>query len=116
FRVLACLFLAVAAVAGVMLALGRASWLEAFSFVTGALCVWLTVRESVWNFPVSMASVAAFLFVFSRAGLYADAGLQIVYFVLSGVGWYLWLFGGRGHTRLRIGRTRAPEAAIVALA
>jgi nicotinamide mononucleotide transporter len=92
------------------------TWLEAISFVTGALCVWLTVKESVWNFPVSMANVAAFLFVFARAGLYADAGLQVIYFVLSAVGWYLWLYGGEGRRELHVSRVPVAEAFIVASA
>src|SRR3954469_24678010 len=89
--ILAALTLATCVAAGVMLRLGQTTVLEAVSFVTGAVCVWLTVKESVWNFPVSMANVAAFLFVFARAGLYADAGLQVVYFLLSAAGWYWWL-------------------------
>src|SRR3954465_7102957 len=97
-------FLTVAAsiLAGAMAAFGFASWLEAASFVTGAVCVWLTVRESVWNFPIGMLNVATFAFVFVRARLYADAGLQVVYFVLGGIGWYLWLYGGKGRTALPV--------------
>lgn len=93
---------------------GKASWLEVGAFITGALCVWLTVKESVWNFPISMINVAVFLFVFINARLYADAGLQVVYFVLSAIGWWLWLFGGANRTELRISRVRAPEALVVA--
>ena len=105
---LAGLTLAAAALAGAMVAMKLAGWLEAVSFVTGAACVWLTVRESVWNFPVGMANVATFAVVFAAARLYADAGLQIVYFALGGIGWYLWLFGNAGRTPLAI--TRAPPA------
>jgi len=94
---------------------GRASALEAVSFVTGAACVWLTVKESVWNFPVSLVNVATFLVVFARARLLADAGLQVVYFVLTAAGWYQWLYGGEGRTRLRARRVPRGEAALVAL-
>ena len=76
-----------AAVAGLAYALGRASPLEAVGFVTGALCVWLTVRESAWNFPVSLLNVVTLSVVFYRVRLFADAGLQVVYFVLTLVGW-----------------------------
>src|SRR5437868_3149656 len=78
---------------------GLASWLEAISFATGAICVWLTVKESVWNFPISLANVATFFIVFGRAHLFADQGLQVVYFVLTIIGWYMWLYGGERHTR-----------------
>ena len=103
--ILAALTLGTAALAGVLLQHGATTWLEAISFVTGAICVWLTVMESVWNFPISMINVAAFAVVFFRARLVADTGLQVVYFVLSAIGWYLWLFGGSGKTPLRITKT-----------
>jgi nicotinamide mononucleotide transporter len=95
-------------------ALGQASWLEAFGFVTGAVCVWLTVKQSVWNFPLSLMNVGAFLFVFAQARLYADAGLQVVYFILTVIGWWMWLYGGKGRTALRVTQVTPVEAAIVA--
>ena len=101
----------------VVVAVGFAMWrggfagaLEAASFVTGALCVWLTVKESVWNFPVSLINVTTFSIVFFGAKLYADAGLQVVYFALTLAGWYMWPFGGEHHARLRISRVGQREA------
>jgi len=105
-----------AVVSAWMVMLGRATWLEAFSFVTGALCVWLTVKENVWNFPISLANVVAFFFVFARARLFADAGLQAVYFFLTLQGWYLWLYGGVGKTELHISRASKTELAWVCVA
>src|SRR4051812_40706187 len=81
-----------AAMAAWMVHAQRATWLEGFSFVTGAVCVWLTVKERVWNFPISLANVIAFGIVFAKARLFADAGLQAVYVVLTLQGWYLWVF------------------------
>jgi nicotinamide mononucleotide transporter len=104
-----------AALAGCAAYTGRASWLEAFSFVTGAVCVWLTVKESAWNFPVSLVNVVAFSVVFAKARLFADAGLQGVYFLLTLQGWYLWVYGGEGRTSLRISRAPRRELLIVAL-
>lgn len=96
--------------------LDRATWLEVFSFVSGAVCVWLTVKENVWNFPISLANVVAFAFVFFNARLFADAGLQVVFFVLTAAGWYMWLYGGEGHTELHIARVGTCEASIVVIA
>ncbi len=95
---------------------GRASWLEAASFVTGAVCVWLTVRENIWNFPVGLVNVCTFSVVFFRAGLYADAGLQVVYFILGVVGWYMWLYGGKHRTRLHVGLTGSLERSAIIVA
>lgn len=113
--ILLALTLVTTALALWMHSLGKASWLEVGAFVTGALCVWLTVKESVWNFPISLVNVAVFLFVFFEARLYADAGLQVVYFILSAVGWWMWLFGGANRTELRISRVPVGEALIVLL-
>lgn len=85
-----------------MVAAGRASPLEAVSFVTGAACVWLTVRANVWNFPIGLLNTATFSVVFFDARLYGDAALQVVYFALGLMGWYLWLYGGERRTPLRV--------------
>jgi len=94
---------------------GVTSPLEAVSVVTGAICVWLTVRENVWNFPIGLANVATFCVVFFHARLFADAGLQVVYFVLTGIGWYLWLYGGERGGELRVSRVGRTEAGIVSV-
>lgn len=112
---LASLTAAATAVAGVMLLRGATNLLEAISFVTGAVCVWLTVRQSVWNFPIGIANVAVFFFVFLRTRLFLDAGLQVVYVALGFIGWYLWLYGGANRTKLRVTRTPRRRAIGVAV-
>jgi nicotinamide mononucleotide transporter len=73
---------------------------ELLGFVTGVWCVWLTVKAKVSNFPVGIANSIFFLVLFFSAKLYADGSLQIVYIVLGVVGWWQWVFGGAGKTRL----------------
>jgi nicotinamide mononucleotide transporter len=93
------------------------SLLETIGFITGAICVWLTVRQSAWNFPFGMINVAAFSVVFAQSKLYADAGLQGVYFVLSVIGWYLWMYGGEDHSKLKAARASTFElSAVIATA
>ena len=77
---------------------------ETLGFVTGAACVYLTVLENVWNFPIGIANSVFFLALFAGARLYGDAGLQILYIALGLQGWYLWLRGGENHTALRVSR------------
>lgn len=90
-----------------------AGWLESVSFITGALCVWLTVKQNIWNFPLGLINVATFCVVFFHSRLYADAGLQIVYFGLGVVGWYLWLHGGANRTALKVSRASAWELSLI---
>jgi nicotinamide mononucleotide transporter len=106
---------AVSLMACLMACLGRASWLEAGSFVTGAVCVWLTVKQNIWNFPVGLVNVATYCVVFFQSRLFADAGLQIVYFILGLVGWYLWLRGDELRSELRIARASRLELSVLLL-
>jgi nicotinamide mononucleotide transporter len=84
---------------------------EILGFVTGAACVWLAVRQNVWTFPVGLANNVVFLALFAGTGLYANAGLQVVYLVLGVLGWYWWLRGGPDRGRLVVHGT--PRAAWV---
>ena len=87
---------------------------EALGFVTGAACVYLVVRQSIWNFPLGLANNIFFLILFGQARLFGDAGLQIVYLVLGVHGWYQWLHGGEHRTALTI--TRASRQVLLVLA
>lgn len=89
---------------------------DAAGFASGALCVWLVVRQHVANFAVGLVNNAFFLVLFVDARLYADAGLQVVYFGLGIIGWYWWLRGGDGRTELPVSRTPAREWAWCAVA
>lgn len=62
--VTAILTVAASLLSAAMVFLGLATWLEAASTITGAVCVWLTVRENIWNFPIGLVNVATFFVVF----------------------------------------------------
>ncbi|WP_327282736.1 MULTISPECIES: nicotinamide riboside transporter PnuC [unclassified Streptomyces] len=70
------------------------SWTEILGFATGALCVWLVARQHVANWPIGIANNVFFIVLFERSGLYADAGLQIVFVALAAYGWWTWTHGG----------------------
>jgi nicotinamide mononucleotide transporter len=96
--------LVVAAAAGFI----PASLLESVGFATGAVSVWLVVRQSIWTWPVGIANNLVFIVLFLEARLYADMALQFVYVAMSIGGWWYWLNGGRAGRR-RIGRVAAPR-------
>lgn len=78
---------------------------EALGFVTGAACVWLGVKQNVWNWPLGIANNAFYVVVFFGSRLYADASLQIAFAVLGAYGWYAWTArSGRGE-QLAVSRT-----------
>lgn len=70
------------------------SWTEALGFATGAVCVWLVARQHIANWPVGIANNVFFIVLFLQAGLYADAGLQVVFIALAAYGWWTWARGG----------------------
>jgi nicotinamide mononucleotide transporter len=78
---------------------------EIIGFVTGAVCVYLAVRQNVWTFPVGIVNNGVYVVLFGSNGLYAGAALQVVYLVLGALGWYWWLRGGTGGGTLTVHRT-----------
>ncbi|MBN9691279.1 MAG: nicotinamide mononucleotide transporter [Verrucomicrobia bacterium] len=82
---------------------------ESLGFVSGGVCVWLVVREHLANWPVGLANNVVFGVLFWQSRLYADMGLQVIYFGLGVWGWWRWLRGGPEQSRLTISRTTPSE-------
>ena len=97
-----------------LVALAIAKRLEVLAVITGIISVYLSTRENIWSWPTALVNVALYFVVFYEAKLYADMGLQAVYFALSLYGWYEWLYGGENRTELHVSRT--PQALGVKLA
>jgi nicotinamide mononucleotide transporter len=64
--------------------------LETVAVILGLLNILLIIRRSLWNFPVGIAMVALYCFIFTQAKLYSDAGLQIFFLIVQGYGWWAW--------------------------
>ncbi|MBS1839355.1 MAG: nicotinamide mononucleotide transporter [Acidobacteria bacterium] len=88
---------------------------ETLGFLSGAACVWLIVKENIWNWPVGIANNIFFVILFWRARLFADMGLQFVYIVLGFLGWYRWLYGGKEKGELPISRIGATTVLYLAI-
>jgi len=86
-------------------ALAIANRWEVLAVITGIISVYLSTRENIWSWPTALVNVALYFVVFYEAKLYADMGLQAVYFALSLYGWYEWLYGGENRTELHVSRT-----------
>ena len=83
--------------------------LEILATIFGLWSVIAYVRESVWAWPSGLINVLLYILLFWNARLYADTGLQVVYVVLQGYGWWLWLHGGPQQGTLAITRTSRQE-------
>ncbi|HUQ82893.1 MAG TPA: nicotinamide riboside transporter PnuC [Gemmatimonadaceae bacterium] len=88
-----------------LVSLAFANRWEILAVVFGIVSVYLSTREHIWSWPTALVNVALYFIVFFEAKLYADMGLQVVYFVLSLYGWYEWLYGGENRTELHVSRT-----------
>lgn len=66
------------------------SLLGIIALISGVLGVWLTIKESIWCWPVSIMSVIASTIEFYEARLFGDMGLQVFYLGAAIYGWYFW--------------------------
>ena len=87
-----------------LVALTVANRWEILAVIFGIISVYLSTREHIWSWPTALVNVALYFIVFLEAKLYADMGLQVVYFALSLYGWYEWLYGGENRTELHVSR------------
>ena len=90
----------------------RNNWLEESAVLFGIISVYLSVRQNIWSWPTAIVNVLLYFLVFRQAKLYADTGLQLVYFALSVYGWYEWLYGGTNRTVLKVSRA-TPRMSLV---
>ena len=88
-----------------LLSLALANRWEILAVAFGIISVYLSTRENIWSWPTALVNVSLYFVVFYEAKLYADMGLQVVYFALSLYGWYEWLYGGENRTELHVSRT-----------
>lgn len=66
------------------------SWLEGIAVFFGILSVWYAKKENILVFPTGIVSVVIYIYICFFAKLYADMGINFVYFVMSIYGWYMW--------------------------
>lgn len=69
-------------------------WLEAASVFTSYSCTYLCVRESQWNFPIGIVSVALLGILFFDIKLYSSAILSLYLIPVLIIGWRMWRKGG----------------------
>ncbi|MFH0843415.1 MAG: nicotinamide riboside transporter PnuC [Bacteroidota bacterium] len=71
------------------------NYIEIFGAVTGILYIFLEIRQNIWLWPVGIVTSAVYIWIFFTSKFYADMSLQEYYLVISVLGWYWWIRGGR---------------------
>ncbi|NQT76170.1 MAG: nicotinamide mononucleotide transporter [Bacteroidetes bacterium] len=66
------------------------SILEAIAVFFGILSVWFAKKENILVYPSGIISVLIYIYICFFAKLYADMGINFVFFVMSVYGWYMW--------------------------
>ena len=66
------------------------SVLSIIALISGSLGVWLTIRQTIWCWPVSLIAVLASITEFYNERLYGDMSLQIFYLFAGLYGWAYW--------------------------
>jgi len=70
-------------------------YIEVLGAVFGLLYIFLSIKQSIWCWPLGIITSAIYIIVFFNSGFYADMGLQFYYVFISFYGWYHWIFGGK---------------------
>ena len=64
--------------------------LEIIAVFFGLLSVWYARKEDIKVYPTGIISVVIYVYICVGVKLYADMGINFVYFVMSVYGWYTW--------------------------
>ncbi len=74
------------------------SWAEIIASAFSLVCVALLARNSAHGWWVGLVGIVAYAWVFYESRLFAEIGLQAVYFVTSVQAIWIWLKGGAERT------------------
>ncbi len=64
--------------------------LEIIGTIVGLLYLWFEYRASIHLWITGIIMPAIYIFVYYQAGLYADFGINIYYFLIAIYGWMTW--------------------------
>ena len=64
--------------------------IEIVAVITGLLSIWFSYRINILVYPIGMISLALYVFIFTKNGLYANAVINFLYFAISIFGWWNW--------------------------
>lgn len=82
--------------------------LEFVAVVFGLLSVWFAKQEKILVYPTGIISVLIYVYICFGIKLYADAGINLFYFIMSVYGWYKWSKKG-DQPQLRITKCNAKD-------
>lgn len=85
------------------------TWLEFVAVFFGIVSVLYSRMENILVYPTGLVNTAIYIYLSFVAGLYAEAGVNFYYTVMSITGWILWARKREGQTALHITRSTRRE-------
>ena len=82
------------------------NYIEFIAAIISIIGVWLTTKQILWCWPVSLLGLILSLYVFFNTQLYLQATLQIFYIVIAVYGWFNWKRGEKNDIKLIISRLK----------
>lgn len=64
--------------------------IEIIAVITGLLSIWFSYKVNILVYPIGMISLAIYVFLFTKNGLYANSIINFLYFIISIFGWWNW--------------------------
>jgi nicotinamide mononucleotide transporter len=90
------------------------TWLELGAFVLALWMVFANMRVQLVAWPLAIVSSLAYMILFAHSRLYGEAGLQVLFVLVAGWGWWQWKFGRQADGQaLRVRRIDARTGLIV---
>ncbi len=85
------------------------TWLEYTAVFFGIASVLFSRLENIWVYPTGIVNTTIYIYLSVLGGLFAEAGVNVYYTVMSVVGWVLWARQKDGTAVLRITRSSRRE-------
>ncbi len=85
------------------------TWLEGTAAVCGVASVYFSWKENILVYPTGIVSVLIYVYITWEYGLYADAGVNFYYFLMSVYGWYHWTHTDDSSPQIPITRNSGVE-------
>lgn len=76
-------------------------YLEIIAVVFYFISVLLVGRENIWAWPTAIVGVSAYFLLFVQGGIFAQAGVQVIFLLQSIYGWWNWIYGKTGDSKLK---------------
>ncbi len=85
------------------------TWLEYTAVFFGIISVVFSRLENIWVYPTGIINTTIYIYLSVLGGLFAEAGVNVYYTIMSVVGWVLWARQKDGVALLHISRSSRRE-------